>query len=72
MTTDEELERVIEILWLATEAAEDGRTAYGEELLRHMLRRAEGQVHSGETRALGMVQAYRAGLAFYRTRYCSQ
>ncbi len=70
--TDEELDRVLEILWLATDAAEDGRTDYGEGLLRHMLRRAESQVRSGETRAVGMVYAYREGLASYRARYCTQ
>lgn len=68
---DEELDRVLEILWLATDAAEDGRAVYGEGLLRYMLRRAEGQAASEETRAPGVVNAYRQSLAFYLSRYGS-
>ena len=66
---DEELDRVLEILWLATDAAEDGRPVYGEGLLRYMLSRAEGQAASEETGAPGIINAYRQSLAFYLSRY---
>lgn len=70
-SNDEELDRVLEILWLATDAAEDGRPVYGEGLLHYMLNRAEEQLKSGETHVQGVVNAYRQSLAFYLTRYSS-